>query len=139
MEAERFVERILETENLTDELEDADAQCLLDWGLAELPPLLGSIQDAETAGEKANALMAVMRKINRLVGRMSARSQAELAEELGVLEYLFSNIHPGISLASEDELAQTAASLAELTPRAALELIFQRHARPQSPPPTQQE
>ena len=52
MEKECFIERILETENLTDELEDADARWLLDWGIQNLDEVLSSTQDEETAGNK---------------------------------------------------------------------------------------
>lgn len=142
MEPERFAERMLEIENLTDELEDAEAQRLLDWGLAELGPLVGEIQDAEAAGEKANALMAVMRKINRLVGRLADKTPEDLIEDINSLDELYAAVFPSIILPSADEVALTAASLVEMTAPAALELIFQRHPQHKStdtPPPAKQE
>jgi hypothetical protein len=90
MDKERFTERILETENLTDELEDADASWLLDWGIARLDQVLEGAQDQETAGSRVNALMAVMRKINRIVGSYADKSPQRLAQDLAELRDLFS-------------------------------------------------
>ena len=138
MEPERFVERMLEIENLTDELEDAEAQLLLDWGLAALGPLLADIQDEETAGEKANALMAVMRKINRLVGGMAGKDGEKLAEELSSLDAAFAVVYPDTALHSVEDVTHSAASLAELDSRGALEFILQRlsiHKSTASPVP----
>ena len=126
MKPERFVERMLEIENLTDALEDAEAQLLLDWGLAQLGPLLTDIQDVEAAGEKANELMAVMRKINRLVGGMAGKDREELAEELRALDALFFKLYPAGAIPGVDDVALSTASLAELNTRAALEFILQR-------------
>lgn len=68
MDKERFIEQILETENLTDTLEDNDASWLLDWGIGKLDTVLQGITDRETAGRCVSALMAVMRKMNTIVG-----------------------------------------------------------------------
>jgi hypothetical protein len=89
MDTERFVERILETENLTDELEDADANWLLDWGIGRLDRVLRGAEDVETAGTRVNALMAVMRKINRIMGSYADKSPQRLAEDLADLHGLF--------------------------------------------------
>ncbi len=89
MDKERFKERILETENLTDELEDADANWLLDWGTARLDTVLRGVKDEETAGNRVNALMAVMRKINRITGSYAGQSPEALAEDLAALRDLF--------------------------------------------------
>lgn len=90
MEKERFIERILETENLTDELEDADANWLLDWGIQNLDEVLSSTEDEETAGNKVNALMAVMRKINHIAGSYASKDRGELANDLAELNELYS-------------------------------------------------
>ncbi len=89
MDKERYTERILETENLTDELEDADANWLLDWGTARLDTVLQGVKDEETAGNRVNALMAVMRKINRITGGYASQSPQALAEDLAALRDLF--------------------------------------------------
>ncbi len=92
MNKERFKERILETENLTDELEDDDANWLIDWGIARLDTVLQGAADEETAGNRVNALMAVMRKINRIAGSYARQSPQDLAGELAALRDLFAAV-----------------------------------------------
>jgi hypothetical protein len=65
MDPQAAIDRILETENLTDGLEDNDANWLLDWGINSLPALIGEMEDEDAAGTKVNDLMSVMRKINQ--------------------------------------------------------------------------
>ncbi len=89
MDKARYVERILEAENLTDELEDAQANWLLDWGIGQLDGLLVDITDEELAGARVNALMAVMRKINRLAGSRQRHNPAELAADFATLADLW--------------------------------------------------
>jgi|GEM_PF-5270551 len=139
MEPERFAERMLEAENLTDELEDGEAQRLLDWGLAELGRVLRDVQDAQLASERASTLMSVMRKINRLVGGMAGKDAAELAEELATLIELHASADPHASAPDPQSIQQAAARLAELNVRDALELVFQLNApaaaKPAAPNP----
>lgn len=121
MDKERFTERILETENLTDELEDAEAQWLLDWGIAALDPLLEGLEDAEIAGAKVNALMAVMRKLNRLVGGRDGKTSEELAADFSDLDGLARAINPGRSNATPQDCLDAAQALAGLDARSGLE------------------
>ena len=125
MEPERYIERILETENLTDELEDKEAQLLLDWGLAELGPLLAKIEDPEIAGGKVNQLMAVMRKINRILGALEGRPSDALAADLIALDelrYVLQGLPP-LPLTTA-EYAQAAAILANLDTHGALDYLI---------------
>ena len=89
MQKERFVERILEAENLCDDLEDADANRLINWGINQVDVILAGITDEELAGKKINALMAVMRKINRLVGQANEKTALQWSQDLTVLHTLF--------------------------------------------------
>ena len=87
MDTQPFKERMLEIENLTDELEDSEANWLLNWGAAQLDWVLHGVKDQETAGQKANALYAVMRKINRMMAYTQgsapgANQTRKLPEEL---------------------------------------------------------
>ncbi len=118
MDKERFTERILETENLTDELEDADANWLLDWGIARLDAVLLGVKDEETAGNRVNALMAVMRKINRITGSYTSQSPQALAEDLAALHDLFAAAF-GPQAASAGPSAGTPANTAANTPTGA--------------------
>jgi hypothetical protein len=85
MDEKVFIERILETENLTDELVDEEANWLLNWGVGQVKGLIQDIEDVDVAGAKVNALMAVMRRVNRIVGQRDALSVADLTVELGTL------------------------------------------------------
>jgi hypothetical protein len=126
MEKDRFVERILETENLTDELEDAEANWLIEWGIQRLDDVLAAVEDEEQAGQKINELMAVMRKINRITGNYRGRDPIELANELAALADLFTQAYNGQDPRQADfDLtgAEFAARLAQLSPRQALEAL----------------
>ena len=82
MDEELFTSRLLETENLTDNLEDDDANTLLDWAVGQIK---GIISNPLTAGERVDGLMTVLRKINRLVPDLGARSPQDVAAALAEL------------------------------------------------------
>jgi hypothetical protein len=123
MDKERFVERMLETENLTDELEDSDANWLLDWGTGQLDQVLQGIVDEEAAGNRVNALMAVMRKINRMTGSRQRRPAVDLSADLLALTGLFSDAFGTARQASQEERSAAATRLATLPTHAALDLL----------------
>jgi hypothetical protein len=123
MDKERFVERMLETENLTDELEDSDADWLLNWGTGQVDQALQGIADEEAAGKRVNALMAVMRKINRMTGSRQRRSAEDLAADLLALTGLFSDAFGTARQTSQQERSAAAARLATLPTGEALELL----------------
>jgi hypothetical protein len=85
MNEKRAIERILETENLTDGLEDDDADWLLKWGIGYVHGLIDGIEDDESAGEKISDLMAVMRKLNQIAADRTAKPVEALAEDVKVL------------------------------------------------------
>ena len=114
MNTERFVERILETENLTDELEDDLAQRLLDWGIARLPALLAGIEDVEAGGARVNALMALMRSINRMAPGIPGADPVRLANELGRLDELARALYPQALPREPQALLDTALALSAL-------------------------
>jgi hypothetical protein len=127
MDKKLFIERMLESENLTDELEDRDANWLLDWGIGNLDALLSGINDPESAGLKVNHLMALMRKINRIAGGYAKKSTEDLAEELKALQELCIEAFGGIDRPMESGDSQTfekkAANLAGMTPRQVVETL----------------
>jgi hypothetical protein len=124
MDTQRFVDRMLETENLTDELEDADAQRLLDWGFARLESLLDGIEDPEAAGEKVNALMALMRKLNRLAGGAAGGDPQMLAGELARLDELSRALYPDAGPRDPQTCQQAALELSALEPGPALDYLL---------------
>jgi hypothetical protein len=129
MNKEILIEKILETENLTDELEDADASWLLDWGLNRVDDVLEGIIDDEIAGGKTNDLMAVMRKMNRIAGRYAGSTPAEIADNLYKLHNLFGNLFtssPSASIQPDMSLLEAyACQLLPLAPRSVLERMGQ--------------
>ena len=127
MDKDRFIERILETENLTDELEDSDANWLLDWGVAWLDDVLEGITDTEAAGDQVNALMAVMRKINVIAGSDTAKSSQRWVEDLTALNDLcnkaFGWADGEAHAVWAGDLQGSAARLPQLSPRETLEFL----------------
>ena len=123
MEKDIFVERMLEVENLTDELEDAQANWLLNWGISRLDGVLQGAADAEAGGDKANALMAVMRKINRMAGARRKADPETLAGDFAALSNLFSTAF-GIEVAATPaECGLAAARLPKLSHQEAVEYL----------------
>jgi hypothetical protein len=131
MNKQPYIERMLENENLTDELEDPDANWLLDWGSSQMDTVLEGANDSETAGNRANALMAVMRKINRIAGSYADKSPQSLASDLAALYDLFQQafgyIRPNVLEAPDAPspvMAEDAAlRLSALDTRQALEFL----------------
>jgi len=82
MDRQLFVDRLLETENLTDQLEDDDANSLLNWGISQIDGLIDGIDDDDTAGEKISQLMHVMRGLNSLAGNLTGASHETIVDLL---------------------------------------------------------
>ena len=123
MEKDMFVERMLEIENLTDELEDDQANWLLNWGISRLDQVLQEATDAEAGGDKANALIAVMRKINRMTGARGTAGSETLADDLSALSGLFSAAFGKEYVVTAAECSLAAARLAKLSPQQAVEYL----------------
>jgi outer membrane biosynthesis protein TonB len=82
MDRQTAIDRITETENLTDGLEDDDASWLLDWGIAHVDGLVTGVEDEDAAGEKLNQLMSVMRTLNQIASERAAESPDALATDI---------------------------------------------------------
>jgi hypothetical protein len=82
MDRQTAIDRITETENLTDGLEDDDANWLLDWGIAQVDGLVTGIKDEVAAGEKLNQLMSVMRTLNQIAADRTAKAPDALAGDI---------------------------------------------------------
>jgi hypothetical protein len=123
MEKDRFVERMLEVENLTDELEDDQANWLLHWGISRLDQVLEGAADADAAGEKANALMAVMRKINRMTGARTTVDPETLGQDFATLSGLFAAAFGKATIVTPAECSLAAARLAKLSHQEAVEYL----------------
>jgi len=130
MDRQHFIDRILETENLTDELEDAEANTLLKWGIGQLDKVLLDIVDEEKAGERVNTLMAVMRKINRMIGSRNTKNHSDLAADFFDLNSLCSSSFKDVPIikaaaSDADDCIEAARHLAKQVPSEALDFLIQ--------------
>jgi hypothetical protein len=74
--------RMLEAESLTDNLEDDDAKYLLDWGVSQIPIIIGETTDIEYANQRVSFLMRAMRTLNRIAGNWPDLEPGQLVELL---------------------------------------------------------
>ncbi len=119
MDRQIFVDRLLETENLTDQLEDEAANLLLNWGIAKIDELIEGVADHETAGEKINRLMHVMRSLNSLAGNPSGISAQGLAELL----HRYNQIVSGTMPVEEAEYRSVAEQTSKMQPGEAIRFL----------------
>jgi hypothetical protein len=119
MDKQAAIDRILETENLTDGLEDDDANWLLNWGINFLPALIGELEDEEAAGVKVNELMAVMRKINQITADRAAAAE-DLAEAIAGFAEAYARAFGGARPLTPQDAVALAASLAAQPSRQAM-------------------
>jgi hypothetical protein len=125
MDEKIFVERILENENLTSNLVDDDANWLLKWGTGQVKGLIQGIGDVDAAGEKVNALMAVMRKMNRVVGEGDWPPVDELVPELQTLADLSAQAFGTSRDVSATDWEAVANRLVQMTPPQALQFLVE--------------
>ncbi|HEY1387905.1 MAG TPA: hypothetical protein VGF38_05115 [Ktedonobacterales bacterium] len=115
MDEKLAIERISETENLTDGLDDDDANWLLQWGTSRVGKLIAGIADDDAAGEKVNQLMAVMRSLNAIATDRAAETPAHLAESIQTLRDQYSAAFGSVAPHSEEEIAQLSGALSTMT------------------------
>jgi hypothetical protein len=130
MDKQPYINRLLEAENLTDALEDSDANPLLQWGVQRLNDLLEDVDDRKTAGERVTALMAVMRKINQVAGSYTQKDPPALAEDLRALWQLFSDAFGHIPIAADPDLDTLTAQLRQVPTRQVIDFLTQWYFQP---------
>ena len=121
VDQQNFIDRMLEVENLTDELEDEDAEFFLKWGVEQLKQTLSSVDDAEAAGEYSNNLMGFMRTVNQVAGDLENIQPEDLAP---LAEFRQKAFGPGQVLAVET-IEDIAGRIKAMTPRQAIEYLIQ--------------
>jgi hypothetical protein len=124
MEEQAAIDRILETENLTDNLEDQEANWLLDWGIKRVPGVIGGIADDEVAGTQVNELMAVMRQVNQLIAGRDSKTEAELAGDIQALAESYERAFGSARKASPDECRSFAGQIVEKPALEALQVLI---------------
>ncbi|HLO31650.1 MAG TPA: hypothetical protein VK249_21030 [Anaerolineales bacterium] len=120
MDRQLFIDRLLESENLTDNLEDEAANTLIKWGIAQIDHLTKSIEEEEAAGEKVNHLMGLMRGVNSVAGNPSAASPDALLRLLDRYAQTFDKEH----CIDEDERKAMAQKLSTMQPKEAVQYLL---------------
>ena len=142
MDEQVYIDRIHEAENLTDNLEDEPANVLLQWGTSRVRSAIQGLDNEEQAGQRVNALMAVMRQINRVVGNAtSAPIDDTIADLKKLLELYASTTHTTgdaspAPAADPANLQSVASRLANSPPREALLFLLDWVASNSAPTPT---
>ena len=130
IDPQNLIDRMLEVENLTDALEDQDADHLLAWGAAQIREAAQKLDDPDAAGEFANNLMGFMRSLNRIAGNPGDVQPDDLAQ---LAERSRKAFGPGREPAAQ-EYAETAAHLAAMTPRQVMDSLLAWLAPTENPP-----
>jgi len=123
MDKQLYIDRMLESENLTDELQDADARWLLDWGIGQLDGVLQAVSAEDEADERVTAWMGALRKINRMLGARADSSPEDLADGCLALAEAAARAFGREANRSQAECAAAAAQVPEGTTRQALEFL----------------
>jgi len=104
------IERILESEGLTDDLQDDEAEILLDWGLAQAEAYALATQEIADEEEARLAIdhgvttvRQAMRSINDLVAERMDLSDGEMVEKLLYSISLAKELPPIQDIAGEEE------------------------------------
>jgi len=123
MDEQILRDRLLESENLTADLPDEEARWLIEWGLAQIPLLIEGLTDEDAAAERLRALMAFIRRVNRLAARKQARPPETLVEELRGLLELYQQAFGAARPASERWLEAAARTLHAMPLRQAVQFL----------------
>jgi hypothetical protein len=124
VDAQMAIDRITETENLTDALQDDDANWLIEWGIARAKSLIEGIKDDEAAGEKVVKLMAFMRKLNQLVGDCSAEKAPELVASIRDLSEAYGAAFRKATKHSEADYKSAADTVCKKAPQEAMQYLI---------------
>lgn len=129
MDRQVLIDRLLESENLTDNLEDDDANALIKWGISQISPLVNGITDEDAAGEKVNHLMGLMRQVNSIAGNLSTVSEDKIQKLLEQFTQTFDKDHH----VSDEERKAVAERLSQMQQAEAVKYLLDwMHSKKQS-------
>jgi hypothetical protein len=117
------IDRITETENLTDNLEDDAAEWLISWGVSQAKTLISGVQSVDDAGDKIDTVMTVMRQINQIAGA-PADDATQLASDIEAFAALYSQTFNVIKPLSVDDYQRTAATITGQTPQEIIQQLL---------------
>jgi hypothetical protein len=115
-----LIDRLLGVENLADNLEDEDAQYLVDWGVSQVDAVIIGLDDMESADQRVAYLMHAMRAINRIAGNWPDLEPGQLAELLENYTGAYAAKLPAVEM--DYQLAISA--LADMDIRQAIEYLI---------------
>jgi hypothetical protein len=127
--AQQAAEQLLGDESLTDEMQDAEAQTLLDWGIAFSQRLSENTleMDDAIAEEYLSAalpnLRRVIRRTNKLIGSLPQADAGVLASSLAGIFESAAQV-PELAAALPGDPTTLAGNLAQLSPADALARIL---------------
>jgi hypothetical protein len=125
IDSQTYKDRLLETENLTTDLEDVEADWLLQWGVAQIDLVTDGLAEEAAADEQIGVLMSFMRRASRTVARKDRRTPAELAEALNELGGIYAQLFGGCRPLSPAECEPAAIQMQQLAPLAALQFLVE--------------
>ena len=120
MDHQVLIDRLLESENLTDNLEDDAANVLIKWGIAQLDHLVDGIDDEEIAGTRINQLMNLMRQVNSIAGNPATVSEEKIQKLLEQFTQTFDKAHH----ISDEERREVADKLSQMQPGDAVKYLL---------------
>jgi hypothetical protein len=124
MDEQVAIDRITETENLTDNLEDQAANWLIDWGISQAKQLVSNIKDEDLAGDKLNAVMAVMRSLNQIAGGYMDKPASALADDIRSFLTLYSNAFGAENTVTSKAIRDAARTIARQSPRETMQTLI---------------
>jgi hypothetical protein len=124
LDKQTAIDRITENENLTDNLEDDEASWLIDWGIKKATEQVASIKNDDTAGDKLDAVMAVMRKLNQIVGSRAAKQPNVLAEDVRSLATMYADAFGSARTLAAPNLNDAAKQIKQKSPQETLEYLL---------------
>lgn len=83
-------QRLYEVSSLTDEMQDDEAQVLLEWASAQVPKIAG---DGSKLEERAKKLRYLMKSVSYFVGNAEGMSPEEMPQELERIHHSASDLN----------------------------------------------
>lgn len=123
MDTQKYRNRLLESENLTADLEDTEADWLIQWGIAQIAIVTDGVMEESIADERISALMTFMRRTARTVARKDRRTPEELANALRESGNFYAQAFGGCRLLSPDDYRQAAVHLRSSSTLEAIQLL----------------
>jgi hypothetical protein len=135
MDVQAAVERLLETANLTDDLDDQAADQLIEWGANSLRTLITPEDTDQTSGDKLNKVMALMRAARQIARNARYNDPQGLQHYIQLFLNNAAELFPAQSVTrGTDVMISMAGALAGKSASQALQQLLTAVAPPTSSP-----